>query len=83
MTVSPDVPRTPNFKRFLVTGALLGLVIGVFIGLREPGGPSYNVTKSYDVGTAVLFLGALGVFLGAGLAGIIALLLDRTGRDRS
>ena len=81
--MSPDVPRTPNFKRFLVTGALVGLVIGVLIGLREPGGPSYTIAKSYDVGTAVLFLGALGVFLGAGLAGIIALLLDRTGRDGS
>jgi hypothetical protein len=78
--VSPDEPRTPNFKRFLITGALIGLAVGVWFGLREPGGPSYTLDKSYDVGTAVLFLGALGVLLGAGLGGIVALLLDRTGR---
>jgi hypothetical protein len=33
------------------------------------------------MGTAVLFLAALGAFLGAGLAGLIAILLDRSGRD--
>ena len=79
--MSPDQPRTPNFMRFLVTGAVLGLIVGGWLGLREPGGPSYTVAKTYDVGTAVLFLGVLGAFLGAGIAGIVALLLDRTGRD--
>ena len=78
--MSPDQPRTPNFKRFLITGGVLGLVVGIWFGLREPGGPSYSVTKTYDVGTAVLFLSVLGAFLGAGLGGIVALLLDRTGR---
>jgi hypothetical protein len=81
--VSPEIPRTPNFKRFLVTGTLVGLVVGIVIGLRDPGGPSYPEGKTFDVGTAVLFLAALGAFLGAGIAGILAVLLDRTGRDRS
>jgi hypothetical protein len=80
--VSPEPPRAPNFKRFLITGGLIGLFIGVLFGLRDPGGPSYTSEKSFDVGTAVLFLGALGIFLGAGLAGIVAVLLDRTGRGR-
>jgi hypothetical protein len=73
----------PNFKRFLVTGALIGLVAGVWFGLRDPGGPSYPTGKTFDLGAAVLFLGALGAFIGAGVAGIIAVLLDRTGRGRS
>ena len=81
--MSPQPARPPNFKRFLVTGALIGLVVGVWFGLRDPGGPSYATTKSFDSGTAVLFLGALGVFLGAGVAGLVAVLLDRTGRGRS
>ena len=81
--MSPETPRTPNFKRFLLTGALVGLVIGTVLGLRDPGGPSYPEGKAFDLSTAVLFLGALGAFLGAGIAGILAVLLDRTGRGRS
>ncbi|GAB3079484.1 hypothetical protein GCM10027053_49830 [Intrasporangium mesophilum] len=81
--MSPETPRTPNFKRFLLTGTLIGLVAGIVFGLRDPGGPSYPEGKTFDVGTAVLFLAALGAFLGAGVAGILAVLLDRTGRGRS
>ena len=81
--MSPPPARTPNFKRFLVTGAVIGLALGVWFGLRDPGGPSYTTTRSFDSGTAVLFLAALGVFLGAGVAGVLAVLLDRTGRNRS
>ena len=81
--MSPETPRTPNFKRFLVTGALVGLVVGTVLGLRDPGGPSYPLGKTFDVGAAVLFLAALGAFLGAGIAGVVAILLDRTGRGRS
>ena len=73
-------PRTPNFKRFIITGALLGLLIGIFFGLRDPGGPSYHAEMRYDDGASALFLGALGAFLGAGVGGGLALLLDRTGR---
>jgi hypothetical protein len=79
----PERSRIPNFKRFLITGALVGLVIGVWVGLREPGGPSYTTTKPFDTGAAVLFLGALGAFFGAGLAGILTILLERAGRKGS
>ena len=81
--MSPAPARTPNFKRFLITGAALGLLVGVWFGLRDPGGPSYTTTKTFDSGTAVLFLAALGIFVGAGVAGVLAVLLDRTGRNRS
>ncbi len=74
--------RIPNYKRFLLTGAIIGLVVGGWIGLREPGGPSYHETAQYSMGTALLFLGALGAFLGAGAAGVLAILLDRSGREK-
>lgn len=80
--MSPEPARIPNHKRFLITGALIGLAVGVWFGLREPGGPSYSQTVQYSVGTAVLFLAALGAFIGAGIAGVIAILLDRSGRQK-
>lgn len=79
----PERSRIPNFKRFLITGTLVGLVVGIWFGLRDPGGPSYTTTKSFDTGAAVLFLAALGAFLGAGLAGLLAILLERTSRKGS
>jgi hypothetical protein len=74
--------RVPNYKRFLLTGAIIGLLVGGWFGMREPGGPSYNETVQYSMGTAVLFLGALGAFLGAGAAAILAIMLDRSGREK-
>lgn len=79
--MTPQPARIPNYKRFLLTGAFIGLAVGIWFGLREPGGPSYHESVQYSMGTAVLFLAALGAFLGAGLAGLIAILLDRSGRD--
>lgn len=80
MTTSPDgrsAPRIPNFKRFLITGAFLGFVIGAVISFLG------DDVRGYSATTAALFLGALGAMLGAGLAGILGILLDRSGRDRS
>jgi hypothetical protein len=80
VTTSPDgrsAPRIPNFKRFLITGALLGFVIGAVISLLG------EDVRGYSATTGALFLGALGAMLGAGVAGILGILLDRSGRDRS
>lgn len=80
MTTSPDgrsAPRVPNFKRFLITGALLGFVVGAVISLVG------EDVRGYSATTGALFLGALGALLGAGLAGILGILLDRSGRKRS
>ncbi len=74
-------PRTPNFKRFIITGALIGLIIGVFLGMRESGGPSYSPEMNYSDSSAMAFLGVVGVLLGGGLGAGVAVLLDRTGRD--
>jgi hypothetical protein len=73
--------RVPNFTRFIITGAVIGLVVGVFFGMREPGGPSYAAAASYDTGSAMGLLGALGAMIGAGVAAIVALLLERFGRN--
>jgi hypothetical protein len=80
VTTSPDgrsAPRVPNFKRFLITGALLGFVVGAVISLVG------EDVRGYSATTGALFLGALGALLGAGLAGILGILLDRSGRKRS
>lgn len=80
--MTPQPARIPNYKRFLLTGAFIGLAVGIWFGLREPGGPSYNETMQYSMGTAVAFLAALGAFVGAGIAGVIAILLDRSARAK-
>ena len=80
MTQQPA--RIPNYKRFLLTGALIGFAVGIWFGLREPGGPSYHETVQYSMTTAVAFLAALGALLGAGVAGVLAILLDRSGREK-
>jgi hypothetical protein len=80
VTTSPDgrsAPRVPNFKRFLITGALIGFVIGAVISLVG------EDVRGYSATTGALFLGALGALLGAGLAGILGILLDRSGRRSS
>ena len=80
--MTPQPARIPNYKRFLLTGAFVGLAVGVWLGLREPGGPSYHETVQYSMGTAVAFLAALGALIGAGIAGVVAILLDRSGREK-
>jgi len=76
-TTRPEQPRIPNFKRFLITGAVLGFLVGAVISIL--GDP----VQGYSTTTGVLYLGALGAFLGTGLAGLLGILLDRSGRDQS
>ena len=56
---------------------LLGFVIGAVISLLG------EDVRGYSATTGALFLGAFGAMLGAGVAGILGILLDRSGRDRS
>ena len=72
----PERPRIPNFKRFLVTGAVLGFVVGAVISLVG------DEVQGYTTSTGILYIGALGAFVGTGLAGVLGILLDRSGRDR-
>jgi hypothetical protein len=63
--------RAPNFPAFLVTGGLVGLFTGVFLGLFGPDDARYDLSAA--VGFLGLFCAALGVLVG----GIVAVLLDR------
>ncbi len=38
--------------------------------------------QGYTTTTGALYIGALGAFLGTGLAGVLGILLDRSGRDQ-
>ena len=69
-------PRVPNFKRFLITGAVLGFVIGAVISIMGDDVQGYSATSG------ALYIGAFGAFIGLGLAGLIGILLDRSGRDQ-
>ena len=73
--------RTPNFFRFIVTGAIVGFLIGALIawtGIFED--QSAAAARSYVYGTSsgVGLMGLFGAGLGAMLAAVVAVLLDRT-----
>ncbi|NMM21918.1 MAG: hypothetical protein HHJ11_00175 [Phycicoccus sp.] len=63
--------RQPRFTAFLVTGGVVGLLIGVFLSLVG------HADTRYDSATAVGFLGLICALLGVLVAGVIAVLLDR------
>lgn len=70
--------RSPDFRRFIVTGALVGIALGVWISLsgvledpaKIPEGYTYSET------TGAGFLGVLGGFVFAILAALLAIFLD-------
>ena len=56
---------------FLISGGLIGLIIGLFLSAFGP------AAISYDVSATLGFLGLIFAGLGVLVAGIIAVLLDR------
>ena len=65
------VRRSPRFTSFLITGGVVGLLIGVFLSLV--GHPDTR----YDASAALGFLGLICALLGVLVGGVIAVLLDR------
>jgi len=63
--------RMPNFTRFIATGAILGFVVGAVAALLGDPAPGYAE------GSAMLYIGVFGAAIGAVLAGVLAVLLDR------
>ena len=66
------VRRSPRFAPFLITGGIVGLLIGFLVSVL--GHPDTR----YDASAAVGFLGLVCAGLGVMVGGIIAVLLDRT-----
>ncbi|MDF8265638.1 hypothetical protein [Luteipulveratus flavus] len=64
------VRRTPNFARIMITGGVIGVLLGLWVGSRGEGG-------TYSGATAMGFLAVVFGGLGVLLAGVIAILLDR------
>ncbi|MDQ2757933.1 MAG: hypothetical protein M3Y71_15500 [Actinomycetota bacterium] len=62
---------TPDFKRWLGTGALLGFFVGFVIAMVS------DRAQNYSAGSQVGYLGVMLAFLGALLAGLVAVLVDR------
>ncbi|HET7397887.1 MAG TPA: hypothetical protein VFJ94_05135 [Intrasporangium sp.] len=68
-------PRIPDFKRFLLTGAVLGFLAGATISAVRDNPPNYST------GTVLAYLGVVGAVVGTGIAGVVAVLLDRSRRS--
>jgi len=63
------VRRAPRVMPFLLTGAVIGALAGLFVSLD--GGDGGNYTASSSTGYLVVLFGALGTLLG-GLAFVVA-----------
>ena len=64
------IGRKPNFATFLISGGLVGLLIGFLVSVLGPDAAGYDASAT--VGFLGLIFGGLGVLV----AGIIAVLLD-------
>ena len=65
-----SVPRRPNFLRFIVTGAVVGAVIGLVLAFRTDNPAGYAVSDGR--GYVTLAFAALG----AVIAAVVAVLVD-------
>ena len=75
--VSPS-RRPPRFLPFILTGAVLGFLVGaavsVFGWLEDP---DPTVASNYGASAGIGYLGFLGALLFGLLAALLALLIDR------
>lgn len=79
----PRPPRTPNFVRIIATGAILGALVGGLIAWTGVLTDESAIPQGYKYGMSdgVGILAMFGGVLGAIVAAVVAVLLDRTGRD--
>jgi hypothetical protein len=64
-------PRTPNYLRFIVSGAIIGFIVGAVFSLSGEG------AVNYSTGSELGYFGVMFGGLGALLAGLLAVLLER------
>jgi hypothetical protein len=69
--VSEGRRRSPRFARFIGTGAIIGFFVGAVVSLASAPAAAYAVTSQ------VGYFGLMGACLGALLAGILAVVIDR------
>ncbi len=69
--VRPAPPRTPNYLRFIVTGAIVGFLAGAIFSLVG------ESATDYSAGSQIAFFGVMFAGIGALLAGLVAVLLER------
>ena len=67
----PAPPRTPNFLRFIVTGAIIGFLGGAIFSLLGESAADYSSASQ------IAFFGVMFAGIGALLAGLVAVLLER------
>ena len=72
--MSPDTARVPNFKRLLIGGAVIGIILGVIVSAVGDEAQGYSETS------AALYLGALGAVVGLAIAGLLGVMLEWSGR---
>lgn len=65
------IRRTVKFRNFLLTGAVLGFLLGAFVSAIGPESPRAGAAS------AMAFLGMVGALTGTLIAGVAAVLLDR------
>ncbi len=76
MTVKPA--RRPRFLPFILTGAVIGFVIGAALGLGNWfADPDPTVASNYAPTAGAGYLGLLGALLFGLVAAVVAVLLDR------
>ncbi|MDQ2852963.1 hypothetical protein V3G39_04495 [Dermatophilaceae bacterium Sec6.4] len=63
------VRRAPNIVAFLASGALIGLLVGGFIGIRAN-------TGNYTQSTAIALLAVIGAIVGAVVGGVAVALIE-------
>ncbi|SES24270.1 hypothetical protein SAMN05216199_2520 [Pedococcus cremeus] len=65
--------RTPNFTRFIATGAILGFVVGAVATLFTERAPGLSETS------AMFYIGVFGAAIGAVLGALVAVAFERRG----
>ena len=69
--MKPAPPRTPNYLRFIVTGAIIGFLGGAIFSLVGESPADYSASAQ------IAFFGVMFAGIGALLAGLLAVLLER------
>ncbi|MEO3937029.1 hypothetical protein V3N99_09760 [Dermatophilaceae bacterium Soc4.6] len=63
--------RTPDFKRWIGSGALIGFFVGFVVSMLS------DRAQAYSASSEIGYLGIMFAFLGALVAGLVAVLVDR------